>query len=297
MSNNKATIFTGTGTALITPFKDGKVDYFALTSLIERQISAGIDALIICGTTGESSTLTDEEHRCVIEHAVTVAAGRVPIVAGTGSNDTDYAVSLSKDACRAGADGLLVVTPYYNKTNEAGLIRHYNAIADASEKPLILYNVPSRTGMNISLKVYKALAAHPNIVATKEASGDISAILRIMDTCGDDLRVYSGNDDQALPIISCGGIGVISTVSNVIPGEFAGLIRTALNGDFASANALRRKYAPLMDAMFTTVNPIPVKAACSSLGLCSPEIRLPLVAMEGDDLNKLCNVMKEAGVL
>lgn len=297
MANNKTTIFTGTGTALITPFKDGKVDYFALTSLIERQITAGIDALIICGTTGESSTLQDDEHRCVIEHAVTVAAGRVPIVAGTGSNDTDYAVALSKDACRAGADGLLVVTPYYNKTNEAGLIKHYNAIADASDKPVILYNVPSRTGMNISLKVYKALAQHPNIVATKEASGDISAILRIMDTCGDDMRVYSGNDDQAIPIISCGGIGVISTVSNVIPGEFSNLIRVALNGDFASANALRCKYAALMDAMFTTVNPIPVKAACSSLGLCSPEIRLPLVAMEGDELEKLRGVMKAAGVL
>lgn len=297
MANNKTTVFTGTGTALITPFKDGKVDYFALTSLIERQISAGIDALIICGTTGESSTLQDDEHRCVIEHAVTVASGRVPIVAGTGSNDTDYAVALSKDACRAGADGLLVVTPYYNKTNEAGLIKHYNAIADASDKPIILYNVPSRTGMNISLKVYKALAQHPNIVATKEASGDISAILRIMDTCGDDMRVYSGNDDQAIPIISCGGIGVISTVSNVIPGEFSNLIRIALNGDFASANALRRKYAPLMDAMFTTVNPIPVKAACSSLGLCAPDIRLPLVAMEGEELEKLRSVMKDAGVL
>lgn len=297
MANNKTTVFTGTGTALITPFKDGKVDYFALTSLIERQISAGIDALIICGTTGESSTLQDDEHRCVIEHAVTVASGRVPIVAGTGSNDTDYAVALSKDACRAGADGLLVVTPYYNKTNEAGLIKHYNAIADASDKPIILYNVPSRTGMNISLKVYKALAQHPNIVATKEASGDISAILRIMDTCGDDMRVYSGNDDQAIPIISCGGIGVISTVSNVIPSEFSNLIRIALNGDFASANALRRKYAPLMDAMFTTVNPIPVKAACSSLGLCAPDIRLPLVAMEGEELEKLRSVMKDAGVL
>ncbi len=297
MSNNKNTVFTGTGTALITPFKDGKVDYFALTSLIERQIAEGIDALIICGTTGESSTLQDDEHRCVIEHAVTVASGRVPIVAGTGSNDTDYAVALSKDACRAGADGLLVVTPYYNKTNEAGLIKHYNAIADASDKPVILYNVPSRTGLNISLKVYKALAQHPNIVATKEASGDISAILRIMDTCGDDMRVYSGNDDQAIPIISCGGIGVISTVSNVIPGEFSKLIRMALNGDFSSANALRRKYAPLMDAMFTTVNPIPVKAACSSLGLCSPEIRLPLVAMEGEELEKLRGVMKAAELL
>lgn len=294
MSNNKAMVFKGTGTALITPFKDGKVDYFALTSLIERQISAGVEALIICGTTGESSTLQDDEHRCVIEHAVTVAAGRVPIVAGTGSNDTDYAVSLSRDACRAGADGLLVVTPYYNKTNDAGLVKHYYAIADACDKPIILYNVPSRTGMNISLKAYKAMAEHPNIVATKEASGDISAIMRLMDTCGDSMRVYSGNDDQALPLIACGAIGVISTVSNVIPAEFSDLIRKALDGDFATANALRRKYAPLMDAMFTTVNPIPVKAACSSLGLCSPDIRLPLVPMEGEELEKLRGVMKAA---
>lgn len=292
--NNKAIVFKGTGTALITPFKDGKVDYFALTSLIERQISAGVEALIICGTTGESSTLQDDEHRCVIEHAVTVAAGRVPIVAGTGSNDTDYAVSLSRDACRAGADGLLVVTPYYNKTNDAGIVKHYYAIADACDKPIILYNVPSRTGMNISLKAYKAMAEHPNIVATKEASGDISAIMRLMDACGDSMRVYSGNDDQALPLIACGAIGVISTVSNVIPAEFSDLIRKALGGDFASANALRRKYAPLMDAMFTTVNPIPVKAACSSLGLCSPEIRLPLVPMEGEELEKLRGVMKAA---
>jgi len=297
MSTNKATVFTGTGTALITPFKDGKVDYFALTSLIERQITAGVDAIIICGTTGESSTLLDDEHRCVIEHAVTVAAGRVPIVAGTGSNDTDYAVSLSKDACRSGADGLLVVTPYYNKTNDAGLVKHYYAIADACDKPVILYNVPSRTGMNISLKAYKALAEHPNIVATKEASGDISAIMRLMDACGDSLRVYSGNDDQALPLIACGAIGVISTVSNVIPGEFSSLIRTALNGNFGAANLLRRKYAPLMDAMFTTVNPIPVKAACSSMGLCTPEIRLPLAAMEGEELEKLHKVMKDAHVL
>lgn len=294
MSNNKAMVFKGTGTALITPFKDGKVDYFALTSLIERQISAGVEALIICGTTGESSTLQDDEHRCVIEHAVTVAAGRVPIVAGTGSNDTDYAVSLSRDACRAGADGLLVVTPYYNKTNDAGLVKHYYAIADACDKPIILYNVPSRTGMNISLKAYKAMAEHPNIVATKEASGDISAIMRLMDTCGDSMRVYSGNDDQALPLIACGAIGVISTVSNVIPAQFSDLIRKALDGDFATANALRRKYAPLMDAMFTTVNPIPVKAACSSLGLCSPDIRLPLVPMEGEELEKLRGVMKAA---
>lgn len=297
MSTNKPIVFTGTGTALITPFKDGKVDYFALTALIERQISSGIDSIIICGTTGESSTLQDDEHRCVIEHAVTVAAGRVPVVAGTGSNDTDYAVSLSKDACRSGADGLLVVTPYYNKTNEAGLVKHYYAIADASEKPVILYNVPSRTGMNISLKAYKALAEHPNIVATKEACGDISAIMRLMDTCGDSLRVYSGNDDQALPLIACGAIGVISTVGNVIPGEFSSLIRTALNGNFGAANLLRRKYAALMDAMFTTVNPIPVKAACSSMGLCSPEIRLPLVAMEGEELEKLHKVMKDAHVL
>ena len=297
MSTNKSIVFKGTGTALITPFKDGKVDYFALTSLIERQIAAGVEALIICGTTGESSTLQDDEHRCVIEHAVTVSAGRVPIVAGTGSNDTDYAVSLSRDACRAGADGLLVVTPYYNKTNEAGLVKHYYAIADASDKPVILYNVPSRTGMNISLKAYKAMAEHPNIVATKEASGDISAIMRLMDTCGDSMRVYSGNDDQALPLIACGAIGVISTVSNVIPAEFSDLIRKALEGDFATANLLRRKYAPLMDAMFTTVNPSPVKAACSSLGLCSPEIRLPLVPMEGEDLEKLRGVMKAAEVL
>lgn len=297
MSNNKNIPFTGTGTAIITPFKDGKVDYFAYTSLLERQIAAGVDAVIVCGTTGESSTLTDEEHRCVIEHAVSVVAGRIPVIAGTGSNDTDYAVSLSKSACASGADGLLVVTPYYNKTNDAGLVKHYYAIADAVDKPIILYNVPSRTGLNISLKAYKAMAEHPNIVATKEASGDISAIIRILDTCGDNLSVYSGNDDQALPIISCGGIGVISTVSNVIPAEFSDLIHKALAGDFASANALRRKYAPLMDAMFTTVNPIPVKAACSALGLCGPEIRLPLVPMEGEELEKLRGVMKASELI
>ena len=214
----KNTIFTGAGVAIITPMNDdGTVNYAALGELIEMQIAGGTDAIIICGTTGDSSTLTDDEHRECIRYTIEKVNKRIPVIAGTGSNDTAYAIELSKDAEAMGADGLLVVTPYYNKTSQRGLVAHYTAIADAVNIPIILYNVPSRTGVNISLDTYKALAEHKNIAAAKEASGNISAIAKLIAECGDKLDVYSGNDDQIVPIMALGGKGVISVLSNVAP--------------------------------------------------------------------------------
>lgn len=297
MSDMKKNVFTGTGTAIITPFRDGRVDYFALTSLIERQIDAGVDAIVVCGTTGEKSTLKDDEHRRVIEHTVTVVAGRIPVVAGTGGNDTDYSVSLTRHACECGADAVLCVTPYYNKASDKGLIRHFSVIADASEKPVILYNVPSRTGMSISPAAYRELAKHPNIVATKEASGDVSAILRLMHECGDSLQIYSGNDDQTVPLMACGAKGVISTTSNVVPKRFAEMTRLALEGRIAEAAAIQLELIPLISAMFMQVNPIPVKAACAMMNLCSPEIRLPLCEMDDDKNVLLRTVLRNYGLI
>ena len=217
MSTQKTTIFTGAAVAIVTPFKNNGIDYESLAALIERQIENSTDAIVICGTTGESSTLTDEEHKECIRFCVEKTNGRVPVIAGTGSNDTDYAISLSKYACEVGADALLLVTPYYNKATPKGLIKHFTAIADATDKPIILYNVPSRTGVNISLPVYKELAKHDRIVAAKEASGNISAVAALAEACGNSLDIYSGNDDQIVPILSLGGKGVISVLSNVVP--------------------------------------------------------------------------------
>lgn len=217
--SNKQTVFRGSAVAIVTPFCNNVVDYDALGRLIDRQIESSTDAIVICGTTGESSTLTDEEHRECIRYCVERVAGRVPVIAGTGSNDTDYAIELSRYACEVGADALLLVTPYYNKATPKGLIKSFTAVADATDKPIILYNVPSRTGVNITLPVYKELAKHERIVAAKEASGNISAIAELIAECGDILDVYSGNDDQIVPILSLGGKGVISVLSNVVPRE------------------------------------------------------------------------------
>ena len=276
MKKRERRIFGGAATALVTPFLGDEVDYASLGRLIERQITDGIDALVICGTTGESSTLSEFEHRRVLEFALEKARGRVPMIAGTGSNDTAHAIETSRFASKVGYDALLVVTPYYNKASEAGLIRHYNAIADASEKPIILYNVPTRTGCNITLPVYKALGKHSNIVGIKEASGNISAIAELFAECGGDFDIYSGNDDQTLPMLSLGGAGVISVVSNIIPAEMAALCRAWFAGEVAKCRAIHEKYLSLMKAMFCEVNPIPVKTALSMMGLCSDEMRLPL---------------------
>ena len=273
----KKRIFTGAATALVTPMNnDGSVNFDRLKTLVETQITDGIDALVICGTTGEKSTLRYDEHLRVIEESVKAAGGRVPIIAGTGSNDTVYSVELCEDAASVGADAFLMVTPYYNKTSQAGLVAHYNYIADRVSKPIILYNVPSRTGVNIKAETYKELAKHQNIVATKEASGDLSLIAEIKYRCGDDLDVYSGNDDQTVPIMSLGGIGIISVLSNIAPKLMHDICELYLKGDIDNARELHIKHIGLMNAMFCDVNPIPDKEAMNMLGMKVGPCRMPL---------------------
>lgn len=293
----KSTIFTGAAVAIITPFTNNSVNYAELEKMIERQIKGSTDAIVICGTTGESSTLTDEEHRECIRFCVEKTAGRVPVIAGTGSNDTDYAISLSKYACEVGADGLLLVTPYYNKATPKGLIKSFTAVADAVDKPIILYNVPSRTGVNITLPVYKELAKHERIVAVKEASGNISAIAQLADECGKELDIYSGNDDQIVPILSLGGKGVISVLSNVVPTETHDICRLWFEGKAREAAELQLKLLKLANTLFCEVNPIPVKTAMSLMGYCSEEMRLPLCEMDGANKEKLIGVMNEYKLL
>lgn len=297
MSKLKKSIFTGAATAIVTPFKNNEVDYEAFGKLIEFQINGSIDALVIAGTTGEGSTLTHEEHCRVISYAVEKIDGRVPVIAGTGSNDTAYGIELSKFACDAGCDGLLVVTPYYNKATPKGLIKSFLATADAVDKPIILYNVPSRTGCNITMPVYRELAKHENIVATKEASGNLSLIAQIADECGDALDIYSGNDDQVLPILSLGGKGVISVFSNLLPREMHNLCQSFFDGDVAGARKLQLDYLKLMNSLFIEVNPVPIKTACGIMGLCSDEMRLPLCEMEDSNRDKLISVMKEYSLI
>ena len=293
----KETIFKGVATALVTPMTEtGAVDYEAFGRLINWQIEQGINALVVCGTTGESSTLTDEEHREVLEFALKVNAGRVPMIAGTGSNDAAYAIELTKFACEIGYDAMLLVTPYYNKTTQRGLIAMYTAIADASSKPVILYNVPSRTGVNIEPATYAALADHPNIAAIKEASGNISKLVETAMLVDGKLDIYSGNDDQIVPILACGGMGVISVLSNVIPAQTVEMTRRFFAGDVAGAMELQKKYLNLTNALFCEVNPIPAKAATAAMGFGKNVLRLPLVPMEGAHEAKLLAYMREAGV-
>lgn len=294
----KKRVFTGAATALITPMnKDGSVNLERLSSLVDEQVRGGIDALVICGTTGEKSTLNYEEHVRVIETAAKANAGRVPLIAGTGSNDTVYSVGLCEDAEKAGADAFLMVTPYYNKTSQRGLIAHYNYIADRVNKPIILYNVPSRTGVAIKPETYKELAKHPNIVATKEANGDLSAVAKTRYLCGDELDIYSGNDDQAVPIMSLGGIGVISVLSNFLPDVMHKMCADYLSGNTKSAADMQIKYTGLMNALFSDVNPIPVKAAMDILGLGAGPCRLPLYPMEEKALENLKLKLKECGLI
>ena len=292
----KEEIFRGAATALITPFRYGTVDYDAFGRLIDWQIEAGIDGLVIAGTTGEGSTLSDEEHREVLKYAVERAAGRTPMIAGTGSNDTAYAVDLTKYACELGYDAMLVVTPYYNKATQAGLIRMYETIADASSKPLILYNVPSRTGVGIEPATYLALADHPMIAAVKEANGNISKIVETFALVGDRLDIYSGNDDQIVPLLSLGGKGVISVLSNVLPAETSAICKKWFAGEVRESAKMQLGYLPLINALFSEVNPIPVKAAMEAMGICGGEIRLPLTPMEEAHRQVLLSRMREAGV-
>ena len=290
-------IFRGAATALITPLTAAGVDYDRFGKLIDWQIEQDIDALVIAGTTGEGSTLTDEEHRAVLKYAVERAAGRTPIIAGTGSNDTDYAISLTKYACDIGADAMLVVTPYYNKATQKGLVRMYTAIADASTKPIILYNVPSRTGVGIEPATYALLAEHPQIRAIKEANGSISKIMETAALVGGKLDIYSGNDDQVTPILSAGGAGVISVLSNLMPRQTSEMCHRWFNGDIEGSLKMQLDYLPLINALFCEVNPIPVKAAMAAMGWCENYLRLPLTEMEPEHAEKLYALMRGHGLI
>ena len=291
-------IFTGSGVAIVTPMNnDGSVNYDEYGKLIDFQIENGIDAIIACGTTGESATMSGEEHCKVIEYTVKKVDGRVPVIAGAGSNDTAFAAELSVEAEKLGADAILSVTPYYNKTSQSGLIRHYNYIADKVNTPIILYNVPSRTGCNIRPETYAELCKHPNIKATKEANGDLSALVRTMALCGDNLDVYSGEDAQAFAITAMGGLGVISVFANVLPKESHELVQKALDGDFKGSFDMQKKYIALMDALFSDVNPIPVKAAMNLLGYNCGPCRLPLAPMTYSGLAALTDCMKSYGLI
>lgn len=297
MQSSKVPIFHGVATALITPFRDGRIDYDALARLIELQIDGGVDALVVAGTTGEASTLTDEEHKQLLRFSVERVGGRIPLIAGTGSNDTAHAAELSRFACDCGCDALLVVTPYYNKASDDGLIKSYRKIADNVYRPIILYNVPSRTGVRLSLPVYRALAEHPNVVAVKEASGDLGAAARLIAELGDRLAVYSGNDDVTVPVMSLGGLGSISVLSNLMPRETAAMCHKYLDGDVTGAAADQLRLLPLIDALFAEVNPIPVKCAAALMGLCREEYRLPLCAPSCATKSRVAEAMAKVGLL
>ncbi len=287
------TIFTGAATAIVTPLNEKGIDFDKFGKLIDWQLEEGIDAIVVCGTTGESSTLTDDEHKAAIDFAVERINKKVPVIAGTGSNDTAYAVELTKHACKSGADAMLVVTPYYNKATQNGLIKMFSTIADASDKPLILYNVPSRTGVNLTPASCKVLSEHENICAIKEASGNISQVAEIAEACGNNLDIYSGNDDQIVPIMALGGKGVISVLSNVCPKETSEMCHAYLNGDVKRSLELQLKYIPLIKALFSEVNPIPVKAAMAAMGWCEDYLRLPLTPMEDKNKAVLLDIMKK----
>jgi len=295
--SNKKRIFKGAGTAIITPFKNGKIDYEKYYNLIEFQIKNSIDAIIVCGTTGEASTLSDDEHKQLIDATVEKVNGRVKVIAGAGSNDTEYAIELSKHCEKSGVDGILHVTPYYNKTTQKGLVKHFTSIADAVNTPIILYNVPSRTNLPITAETYKELSKHENIVATKEASGNMKTIAQICQMCGDDLEVYSGNDDDTVPILSIGGIGVISVMSNILPKEVHDMCELYFNGKTKESADLHVKYIDLVDVLFVETNPIPIKTAMALMNLDSGELRMPLCEMEEKNQNKLVGVMKSHGLL
>ena len=289
-------IFTGAASALITPLNENGVDYDSFIKLIEWQIAEGINALVIAGTSGEGSTLTDEEHRQVLKVAVDTVKGRVPVIAGTGSNDTAYAIDLTKYACEIGCDAMLVVTPYYNKATQKGLIKMFTAIADASTKPIILYNVPSRTGVNIEPQTYLELSKHPMIQAIKEANGQIDKITETMALCGDKLDLYSGNDDQIVPLMSIGGKGVISVLSNVLPKKTVEMCDKFFAGDVKGAAQMQFDMFGLIKALFSEVNPIPAKAAMAAMGFCEDYVRMPLTPMEDATKAVLLERMREQGL-
>ena len=294
----KNTIFTGAGVAIITPMNaDGSINYDGFAENIEFQIANGTDAIIVCGTTGEASTMTDDEHIECIRFAVEKTAGRIPVIAGTGSNDTKYAVELSKIAQEKGADGLLLVTPYYNKASQKGLVAHFTAIADAVDIPIILYNIPGRTGVSIDMNTYKILGQHKNIVAVKEASGNISYTSKLIAQCGDLLDVYSGNDDIIVPMMSIGAKGVISVISNIMPKETHEITQLCLANNCEEAAKLQMKYLELINNLFIEVNPIPIKEAMNQMKMPSGPFRLPLCEMTDEHIETLKNSMKKIGLI
>ena len=293
---SKKTVFTGAGVAIVTPFNDSGIDYDAFRGIIEYQIANKTDAIIVCGTTGDSSTMPDEEHLAAIKFAVDTVAGRIPVIAGAGSNDTKHGVELCKSAEKLGIDGLLLVTPYYNKTSQRGLYEHYKAMAEAVKVPIILYNVPSRTGLNIDVKTLKKLAQIDNIVGIKEASGNIAYATQVAAECPE-LDMYSGNDDMIVPIMSLGGKGVISVLSNVMPAETHDICEKYLTGDVKGSLELQLKLLKLVKALFIEVNPIPVKTALNLMGMKAGQLRMPLYEMEEQNLEFLKEAMAEVGLL
>ena len=293
----KKTLFTGMATAMVTPMTPTGVDYDTLAKFIEFQIEEGINALVACGTTGESATLSQEERKEVIRFTIDRVAGRVPVIAGVGTNNTEHVLDFAKSACDNGADGLLVVTPYYNKATQGGLIKHFSMIADAAEKPVIMYNVPSRTGCNLQANTVATLADHPNIVGLKEASGNMSQVVDIIAKCGDKLDIYSGEDALTVAMMSMGGKGCISVLSNVMPRQSVEMTDAAFAGDFKKAAELQCRMLPLIDALFSEVNPIPAKAAVAAMGFGEEYIRMPLTLMEDVTRKNLYEQMRKLGVL
>jgi len=289
-------LFKGSGVALVTPFKDGKINYEKMGQLIEWHIENKTDAIIVCGTTGESATMTDEERKSTIKFVVDKVNKRIPVIAGSGSNNTSYSIELSKYCQEVGADGLLIVTPYYNKATQGGLIKHYTAIANSVDLPIILYNVPGRTGVNITPTTVEKLSKVENIVAIKEASGNISQVAEIARLCGEDFAIYSGNDDQIVPILSLGGIGVISVLANVLPKETHDIVEKYLSGDVEESRKLQLSLNELVNSLFIEVNPIPVKAAMNLMGMEAGELRLPLTNISEQNLEVLRKNMINAGI-
>ena len=292
----KTPLFKGSCTAIITPFTENGIDYDRLAKNIDFQFENGITALVVCGTTGENPTHSEDEHNELVRFTVQASRGRMKVIAGVGSNNTKTALKYAQNARYAGADGILMVTPYYNKSTQKGLIEHFSYVADRVEIPMILYNVPSRTGISISAETYKVLSRHPNINGIKEASGDFSLIAKVRSQCGDDLFLWSGNDDNTVPMMALGALGVISVASNIVPAVTAKLCALCLEGDFTAATALYGKYAKLFSTLFIETNPIPVKAAMKLMDMDSGILRLPLVEISEENLAKLKAVMRESGL-
>ena len=293
----KTPVFSGSSVAIITPFHEGKVDYKKLGELIDFQIAGGTSAITICGTTGQASTQSLEEHIATVDYCVKYVNCRVKVIAGTGSNDTQAALFLSQEAERSGADALMLVTPYYNKTSQRGLVGHFEFVADRVNTPIIMYNVPGRTGMSFSVDTYRTLSKHPNINGVKEASGDFKLIAATIASCGDELNFWSGNDEDVVPMMSIGAKGVISVVANVIPGQIAEMTAACLSGDFKRGAQLQLKYLDLVDKLFIEVNPMPVKAAMNLMGMDVGEPRMPLCNLAPENLEKLKKTMTNLGLL